>query len=319
MHELAPERRADADSLERARAAAARARAAFAEARAAAQNRSRARRKRARAARRRSRPSARRGTRGASGRKAQHRRDRRAARERGGGARRRSPTRRSSSPPPPRARRRIRRRGSRAQGGRRRAGARRDCARRRRSRRARRAGGHGRGARVARRLGGEASRRPAPGAPSSCRRLRADLDVEPAGLAALAGAEARRSRCRRCADVERKLESCARSASGSARSICAPTRNSPRSRASRDKLIAERDDLTEAIKRLRGAIGTLNQEGRERLVAAFDVVNSHFGEPVRDPVRGRRRPSCSWSRCDDPLRGGPRAARAARPARSRRR
>ena len=35
----------------------------------------------------------------------------------------------------------------------------------------------------------------------------------------------------------------------------------------RDKLIAESDDLTEAIKRLRTAIGALNQEGRERLVA----------------------------------------------------
>ncbi len=46
--------------------------------------------------------------------------------------------------------------------------------------------------------------------------------------------------------------------------------------ASRDKLIAERDDLTEAIKRLRSAIHTLNQEGRERLVAAFEVVGKHF-------------------------------------------
>ena len=46
--------------------------------------------------------------------------------------------------------------------------------------------------------------------------------------------------------------------------------------ASRDRLVAERDDLTEAIKRLRSAIGSLNQEGRERLIAAFDVVNGHF-------------------------------------------
>ena len=45
---------------------------------------------------------------------------------------------------------------------------------------------------------------------------------------------------------------------------------------SRDKMVSERDDLTEAIKRLRAAIQSLNQEGRERLVAAFDVVNGHF-------------------------------------------
>ena len=32
----------------------------------------------------------------------------------------------------------------------------------------------------------------------------------------------------------------------------------------------------EAIKRLRQAIGSLNREGRERLLAAFDIVNGHF-------------------------------------------
>ena len=41
-------------------------------------------------------------------------------------------------------------------------------------------------------------------------------------------------------------------------------------------IAGERDDLVEAIKRLRQAIGSLNREGRERLLAAFDVVNNHF-------------------------------------------
>ncbi len=44
----------------------------------------------------------------------------------------------------------------------------------------------------------------------------------------------------------------------------------------REGLSSERDDLTEAIRRLRQAIGALNREGRERLTAAFDVVNGHF-------------------------------------------
>ncbi|TAJ29867.1 chromosome segregation protein SMC [Bosea sp. (in: a-proteobacteria)] len=44
----------------------------------------------------------------------------------------------------------------------------------------------------------------------------------------------------------------------------------------REGLATERDDLTEAIRRLRQAIGALNREGRERLTAAFDVVNGHF-------------------------------------------
>jgi chromosome segregation protein len=48
--------------------------------------------------------------------------------------------------------------------------------------------------------------------------------------------------------------------------------------ASRERMIAERDDLTEAIKKLRTAIGSLNKEGRERLLAAFEQVNTHFRE-----------------------------------------
>ncbi|HMP62151.1 MAG TPA: chromosome segregation protein SMC, partial [Phenylobacterium sp.] len=38
----------------------------------------------------------------------------------------------------------------------------------------------------------------------------------------------------------------------------------------------ERADLTGAIARLREGIDELNGEGRERLVAAFDVINGHF-------------------------------------------
>ncbi len=38
----------------------------------------------------------------------------------------------------------------------------------------------------------------------------------------------------------------------------------------------ERDELGQAINRLRGSIGTLNREGRQRLLAAFEAVNGHF-------------------------------------------
>ncbi|MCU4179048.1 chromosome segregation protein SMC [Bosea sp. BH3] len=47
-------------------------------------------------------------------------------------------------------------------------------------------------------------------------------------------------------------------------------------KARREGLSGERDDLTEAIRRLRQAIGALNREGRERLLAAFEIVNGHF-------------------------------------------
>ncbi len=41
-------------------------------------------------------------------------------------------------------------------------------------------------------------------------------------------------------------------------------------------IISEREDVVEAIKKLRQAIQSLNREGRERLLAAFEVVNTQF-------------------------------------------
>ena len=40
--------------------------------------------------------------------------------------------------------------------------------------------------------------------------------------------------------------------------------------------VAEQAELTEAVHRLRGSIGNLNREGRERLRAAFEQVDAHF-------------------------------------------
>ncbi|MFG6079778.1 chromosome segregation SMC family protein [Paracoccus litorisediminis] len=44
----------------------------------------------------------------------------------------------------------------------------------------------------------------------------------------------------------------------------------------RDRLSGEKEDLTEAIRKLRQGIGSLNREGRERLLTAFDTVNRNF-------------------------------------------
>ena len=43
-----------------------------------------------------------------------------------------------------------------------------------------------------------------------------------------------------------------------------------------ETIVSEREDIVEAIRKLRQAIQSLNREGRERLLAAFDVVNGHF-------------------------------------------
>ena len=39
---------------------------------------------------------------------------------------------------------------------------------------------------------------------------------------------------------------------------------------------ADQEELREAVSRLRGSIGNLNREGRERLRTAFEQVNDHF-------------------------------------------
>ncbi|RYD43346.1 MAG: chromosome segregation protein, partial [Sphingomonadales bacterium] len=44
----------------------------------------------------------------------------------------------------------------------------------------------------------------------------------------------------------------------------------------REKSAAEIEELTQAVNRLRGSIGSLNREGRARLLAAFEAVNGHF-------------------------------------------
>ncbi|MBI3274493.1 MAG: AAA family ATPase, partial [Methylocystis sp.] len=73
--------------------------------------------------------------------------------------------------------------------------------------------------------------------------------------------------------------------------------------AQRDKMIAERDDLSEAIKKLRGAIASLNREGRERLLAAFDVVNAHFKE-LFVSLFGGGAAELQLVESDDPLEAG---------------
>jgi chromosome segregation protein len=73
--------------------------------------------------------------------------------------------------------------------------------------------------------------------------------------------------------------------------------------AKRDSLAAERDDLVEAIKRLRQAIGSLNREGRERLLAAFDTVNRHF-ERLFTTLFGGGTAELALVDSDDPLEAG---------------
>ncbi len=73
--------------------------------------------------------------------------------------------------------------------------------------------------------------------------------------------------------------------------------------ARRDALTGERDDLVAAIQRLRQGIGSLNREGRERLIAAFDTVNAHFTR-LFTHLFGGGTAELQLTESDDPLEAG---------------
>jgi chromosome segregation protein len=68
-------------------------------------------------------------------------------------------------------------------------------------------------------------------------------------------------------------------------------------------LVSERDDLVEAIKRLRLGIQSLNREARERLLASFSVVNSHF-QRLFSELFGGGTAELQLIENDDPLEAG---------------
>ena len=68
-------------------------------------------------------------------------------------------------------------------------------------------------------------------------------------------------------------------------------------------LTAERDDLSEAIKRLRQGIQSLNKEARERLLASFEVVSTHFTRLFTE-LFGGGTAELQLIENDDPLEAG---------------
>jgi chromosome segregation protein len=69
------------------------------------------------------------------------------------------------------------------------------------------------------------------------------------------------------------------------------------------KLIAERDDLIEAIRRLRQGIHSLNHEARERLLTSFQIVNENF-KKLFSELFGGGSAELQLIEHDDPLEAG---------------
>ncbi|WP_029004122.1 chromosome segregation SMC family protein [Azorhizobium doebereinerae] len=70
-----------------------------------------------------------------------------------------------------------------------------------------------------------------------------------------------------------------------------------------DDLVRERDDLNEAIRRLRSGIQSLNREARERLQASFTVVDGHFRK-LFDTLFGGGEAQLVLTDAEDPLEAG---------------
>jgi chromosome segregation protein len=70
-----------------------------------------------------------------------------------------------------------------------------------------------------------------------------------------------------------------------------------------DGLTRERDDLVQAIGKLRGGIQSLNKEGRQRLLDAFDMVNQNFGSLFTTLFAGGKA-ELQLIESDDPLEAG---------------
>jgi len=108
-----------------------------------------------------------------------------------------------------------------------------------------------------------------------CHEIREMLEVEPAEVAAMAEIEPGAA-LPDVMDVENELEKLRRSRENIGAVNLRAEEELREVEAQHGSLTSERDDLSEAIKRLRQGIQSLNREARERLLASFEVVSTHF-------------------------------------------
>jgi chromosome segregation protein len=109
------------------------------------------------------------------------------------------------------------------------------------------------------------------------RHIASDLQCAPEALIALAGVKAE-AELPQAEAIAKKLEAAKQDRERLGAVNLRAEEELTDVEATKTNITTEREDLTEAIRRLRQAVQNLNKEGRERLVAAFDVVNGHFRE-----------------------------------------
>jgi chromosome segregation protein len=132
--------------------------------------------------------------------------------------------------------------------------------------------------------------------------IREILEAEPEALASLAGFKAD-TPLPDIAEIEAELEKLKRDRERLGAVNLRADEELREVEAQHATLTSERDDLVEAIKRLRQGIQSLNREARERLLASFEVVNAHFTRLFTD-LFGGGTAELQLIEHDDPLEAG---------------
>ncbi len=128
------------------------------------------------------------------------------------------------------------------------------------------------------------------------------LDTEPHAVLALAGRELGED-LPALGDVEMELERLKRDRERLGGVNLRAEEEAQEVQSQYDAMVAEREDVEMAIRKLRGAIGNLNREGRTRLLEAFDTVNDHF-KTLFTLLFGGGAAELQLIESDDPLEAG---------------
>jgi chromosome segregation protein len=128
------------------------------------------------------------------------------------------------------------------------------------------------------------------------------LDVEPAGAAEIAEIKAD-AELPEIGEVETRLERIRRERERLGSVNLLAEQELREVETQHDKLVAERDDLNEAIRRLRQGIHSLNHEARERLLASFATVNANFQKLFAE-LFGGGNAELQLIESEDPLEAG---------------
>jgi chromosome segregation protein len=134
------------------------------------------------------------------------------------------------------------------------------------------------------------------------REIREVLEIDPSGIAELAGIKPGEA-AEDPAEVEATLERLRRERERLGAVNLRAEEELHEIEGQHGKLTSERDDLIEAIKRLRQGIQNLNREARERLLASFEVVNGHFKHLFTN-LFGGGTAELQLIESDDPLEAG---------------